>query len=132
MGRYIKILGIDYGKSHIGLAVSSGTLSSPLKSIEVKENDGTLLDLLNIIKHERPDKIVIGLPEGKMGQEVQKFYNELRALIPDIPIEYQDETLSTQEAQLKGIEAGIGPKKRSEMEHSHAASVILQRYIDNH
>jgi len=119
----MKILGIDYGKSKIGLATSDGPISEPWKVIKVKSFEDAIEKIKSVIIGASVDKVVVGVSEGKMGEESKKFAEKIGA-------ETSDETLSTQDAQRMSIEAGIGKKKRHEMEDAYAASVMLQNYLD--
>ncbi len=121
----MKYLGIDFGMKRVGLAVSEGELASPLKTIE-----GTnFLNLLDKIKKEAEgfDRLVIGLPEGKMGKIVKKAIKKLRESGVDI-IE-ADETLSTQNAKREMLELNI-PKKKRRINDAYSAGIILQNYLD--
>jgi len=120
----MKLLGIDYGKRKIGIAVADGNLSKPLKVIRIN----SFLDAADKIKRLVADlgieKIVVGISEGKMSKECIEFAKLLGA-------DTFDETLSTQDAQNLSILAGIKRKKRRNMEDAYAASIILQGYIDS-
>ena len=119
-----KILGIDYGRSKIGLAIAEGPLSEPLKVIRVKSFDDAIQKVKKEVETESPDKIVVGISEGAMGEESKKFAEKINA-------ETFDETLTSLDAQTLAREAGIGQKKRREMEDAYAASIMLQNYLDN-
>ena len=126
----MKLLGIDYGRKKIGLAVSDGILAEPLK-IQRYKDIKILSDKVKVITKELEiEKIVVGISEGEMGKESKEFgiklENELK-----IPVVFQDETLSTQSAQELSISANINRKKRKEMEDAYAAALILQSYIDS-
>lgn len=119
----MKILGIDYGRRKIGLAVSEGKLAEPLKVIKIDDfNDG-----VEKVKKEaesiKAEKLIVGLSEGEMGEEQKQFAKKMGA-------ETFDETLSTYDAQNFSIEAGIKRKKRKGMEDAYAAAIILQNYLD--
>ena len=119
-----KILGIDYGRSKIGLATSEGLISEPWKVIHVKSFEDAVGKIKSVIIEASVDKVVVGVSEGKMGEESKKFAEKIGA-------ETSDETLSTQDAQRMSIEAGISRKKRREMEDAYAAAVMLQNYLDS-
>jgi len=121
----VKYLSVDFGLKRVGLAVSEGELASPLKVIE-----GTsFIDLLEKIKIEAIgfDKVVIGMPEGKIGKLVKKAIKKLRE--SGIDIIEADETLSTQNATREMIELNI-PKKKRRINDAYSASIILQNYLD--
>ncbi len=119
----MKILGIDYGKAKIGLAIGVGSLAEPLKVIRVNSPEDALLKIAKEIEIEKPEKIVVGVSEGEMGEESKKFAKKIGA-------ETFDETLSTRDAQELSMVAGVNRKKRHEMEDAFAASVMLQSYLD--
>jgi putative transcription antitermination factor YqgF len=122
----MKTLGIDYGRSKIGLALGVGTLSEPFRVIHVSSFEDAIQKIKKEIEKEKPDKVVVGISEGEMGEESKKFADEIGA-------ETFDETLTSRDAQKLSIEAGIPRTKRHEMEDAYAASLMLQNYLDeNH
>lgn len=125
----MKILGIDYGKHKVGLAISVNGFSEPYKVLHVYFVKDAVEKVLKEVKIESPEKIVVGVSEGAMGVESEQFSEELAKEV-EIPVETYDETLTSQDAQRLSREAGIGQKRRKEMEDAYAASVMLQNYID--
>jgi putative Holliday junction resolvase len=119
---------LDFGLKNIGLAVSSRKLAEPLESIT--NTPQTLDKLQQICQRMRITTIVIGLPEGKTAQKVKRFKKELEKRV-NVPIVYQDETLSTKIAEKKLMEAKVKKKKRRGPKHKYAAAVILQEYLDH-
>ena len=112
----MRILGIDYGRSKIGLAIAEGSLAEPWKVVKPSE-------VKKILDSENFEKIVVGVSESEMGKESKEFADKIGA-------ETFDETLSTQDAQRLSIESGMNRKKRKNMEDAFAASVMLQSYLD--
>lgn len=125
----MSILGIDYGKRKIGLAVSEGRLALPYKVLRASWQDA-VRKITDIVRREGIDEIVIGVSEQRT-QEERRFVSVLKKLL-DIPIKEWDETLTTQGAQALAIEAGIPRKKRKRMEDAFAAALMLQSYLDAH
>lgn len=124
-------LGIDYGRSKVGIALGQGSLSEPVKVI--KNDDIRTLggEIEKLVKSEGVDKVVIGISEGEMGKETKKFAEFIRYMIAPIPVDLFDETLTSQDAQRMSREAGVSRKKRKGMEDAYAASIMLQNYIDS-
>lgn len=123
----MKYLGIDFGLRRIGLAVSEGELASPWKIINVQGFTDAVDQVLAIIKKEGFEKIIVGLPEGKMSRNVQGF---VRALNKNgVVTETVDETLSSQKAKKIMIEQGISRKARR-FEDAYSAAEILQQFLD--
>lgn len=127
----MRMLGIDYGRKKIGLAIASGFLVEPHKILRYEDIKILSEKIGEIIKDEKIEKIVVGVSEGEMGRESKKFSLNLRKTL-GIPVETFDETLSTQEAQTLSIEAGIKRKKRRGLEDAYAAAVMLQSYLEEH
>lgn len=123
----MKYLCLDYGLKRIGLAVSEGQLSSPWKVITISSLKDAVAQISSILKKEKFDIVVIGLPEGAMGGYVKKFVKEMSRA--GIEIEFADETLSTKEAQDTMIESGKSKRSRS-VNDAHAAAFILQKFLD--
>ena len=125
----MKILGIDYGRSKIGLAISTGLLAEPLKVIRYYDINKLYESLKKIISEEKIEKVILGVSEGEMGNESKQFGFDLEKII-DIPVENYDETLSTYDAQRLSIESGMSRKRRKLNEDAFAATVMLQSYLD--
>ncbi|MDD5146947.1 MAG: Holliday junction resolvase RuvX [Candidatus Daviesbacteria bacterium] len=123
----MKYLGIDFGMKRIGLAISEGELASPWQILEVKGFSETIEKISQIIKNGQFQKVIVGLPEGKMGQNVRGFVKALNKM--GIGIETMDETLSSKKALQAMIEQGIGVKKRRN-EDAYSAAEILQNFLD--
>lgn len=124
----MKFLGVDYGLRRIGFAVSEGELANPWKIIEVKSLQDAVEKVSAIIKNENFEKVIVGLPEGKMGKIVIDFVKRLKK--KGINVETTDETLSSKNATSLMIDLNI-PKKKRAMNDSFAASQILQNFLDD-
>jgi putative Holliday junction resolvase len=120
----MKTLGIDYGRSKIGVALGIDSFAEPLKVIRVDSFDDAVQKMKKEMEIEKPDKVIVGISEGEMGEESKKFAEELKA-------EVFDETLTSKDAQKLSLEAGINRTKRHQMEDAYAASLILQSYLDS-
>jgi putative Holliday junction resolvase len=125
----MNILGVDYGRNKIGLAIATTMLAEPYKVIRAKSLKDAVKKVEKVIRAERAEKVVVGISEGKVAKETKEFAEKLGEAL-NLPIVLQDETLSTQEAQRLSIEANISRKKRHELEDAYAAALILQNYLD--
>lgn len=123
------ILGIDYGLRKAGLALAVGPLAEPLRVIRAKTRSELIEKIKDVVSAEEAEKVVVGVSEGEMASESKMFASELSQAI-NIPVELQDETLSTHEAQTRSMEAGIKRSKRKAMEDAFAAAIILQNYLE--
>lgn len=121
-------LGIDFGLKRIGLAISDGIIAAPLKTLEVKNFKDSIEKIQKLIKEEGSEQIVVGLPEGRIGQTVLGFIKALRQ--SGLNVVEADETLSTQRATAQMIDSGISRKNR-QINDATAAAIILQNYLDS-
>ncbi len=124
------ILGIDYGRKKMGLATADGLLAEPLKTLRYQDIKILSEVLREITEKLKVKKIVVGISEGKMAKETKAFGEKIEVKL-GIPVVYQDETLTTQEAQELAIKAGIKRKKRRKLEDAYSATLILQAYLDS-
>lgn len=127
------VLGIDYGRAHVGLAVGDTTtrLALPLASITVRSRDETVAALRQAIRERGVERLVVGLPvrwpddrskRGLVG-EVEAFARVLRQELA-LPVECVNErrtSLGAGELRRQGSETD---------EHALAAMLILQTYLD--
>lgn len=122
----MRYLGVDFGLKRLGLATSEGQLAAPWKVLEGKG----FIDLLEKFKKETIgfDKVIVGMPEGKMAKNALGFINALKKM--GLDIEEVDETLSSQKAVQNMIELNI-PKEKRKVNDAMAAAIILQEWLDN-
>jgi len=120
----MNLLGLDYGRKKIGVAISYGKLSEPLQVIRYKDYQKMIDHVKRIIEKQKIEKVIVGVSEGEMAEESKEFAKHFNA-------ETSDETLSSKDAQMLSIQAGMGRKRRKEMEDAFAASIMLQSYLDN-
>jgi putative Holliday junction resolvase len=129
------ILGIDFGRARIGLAISDELrlLAHPLETLP--GNKDTAKRIAQIIRERKIDKIVIGVPRhmsgeiGEAAKEALEFANKLRAQVP-CPVETWDERLTTVAAERALRAAGKKSRKTRNIIDQVAAQMILQGYLD--
>lgn len=134
----MRILGIDYGRRHLGLALSDEgeTLASPLAVYSRRKLGQDLTFLARLIKAREVKKIVLGLPLnmngslGEMAKEVLTFVDALKEKI-NLPVDTFDERLSSAEAERVLIQADLSRKRRKTLKDSLAAVLILQGYLES-
>lgn len=124
----MRYLGIDFGLKHLGLAMANGPLTEPFGEKKYEKETEALNFLSHICIEQAIEIVVIGLPEGRLADTVRNFADQLKQLT-SLPIFFQDETLSTQEAKAK-LMAAHAPQKKRRLDHSAAAALILQNYLD--
>lgn len=135
-----RILGLDVGSKTVGVAVSDpfGWTAQGLEIIQIneaKEQFG-LERLGEIINEYEASAIVVGLPknmDGTIGDRAiaSQNYGELITEKFALPVIYQDERLTTAQANRMMIEEGdVSRKKRKQVIDKLAAMMILQSYLD--
>jgi len=125
----MQILGIDYGRRKIGIALSDERLIGGLTVVRYEDEKKALEKIIKIIKKEKVNKIVIGVSEGQIGEESKRFGEKLGKKV-NLPVHFQDETLTPQDAPALSIIAGIKRNKRRALEDASSAALILQNYLD--
>jgi len=134
---HARILAIDYGRARHGLAVSDalGLASHPLPALQ-RAGDAADLQALRAVLAERDvRRVIVGLPlnmdgsEGPMAREVRAFATALGAALA-LPVELEDERLSTDEAEQFLRDAGLRPGERKKLRDSVAAAVILRGVLE--
>ena len=116
------ILGVDFGKAKIGLAIADSETRIAFSYGTLKNDKELQRKLAEIIEKENISKIVIGMA----GVETRLIASLLEKL--NIPIEYQSEIFSTQQAERNLIEKGAKRIKR--FDDQEAAKIILQSWLD--
>ena len=135
MGR---ILGIDYGRKRIGLAVTDPLqlFASPLNTVTVTEFDSFIENYLRV---ENIDEFVIGYPVQMNNQPsesvkyIDPFIKKLKRTFPGKPIHLVDERFTSQMAFRIMINGGVKKKNRQDktLVNKISASIILQSFLDN-
>jgi len=98
----VKVLALDYGSARTGVAVSdpTGTVARPVGVIEQVTKKPGFERLLELIRAEAPDEIVVGLPltlrgeHGAQARETDLFLHSLRDVV-DVPVETYDERFTS-------------------------------------
>lgn len=109
-------LGLDYGTSHLGVALATGPLAEPLTTLSTPQAITALKDL---IQKYHVDGLVIGEVEDAFLQKLSQL---------DLPIYEVDETLTTIDAQKLLLHTS--QSRRRDKEHAVAAALLLQSWLD--
>lgn len=133
----MRILGIDYGRVRVGIALSD-PLNLIASGLTVLNNSPKLIsEIGELIRRYGVGIVVVGLPltlaggKGEMALEVERFADELAAST-GVRVVRSDERFSSRQAGRTMIEMGV-PKKRRREKHRvdlMASAIILQHYLD--
>jgi putative Holliday junction resolvase len=131
-----RILGLDFGRARIGVAVSDELqmLAHPLETIPA--NDEPASRVAEIVREKQVDHVVAGVPRQMNGQigiaatEALEFVEKLRAILP-CPVVTWDERLTTVAANRALRDAGKKTRHTRDYVDQVAAQIILQSYLDS-
>ena len=135
----MRILGVDYGRRRIGLAVSDEAqfLARPLDPYIRTHSRKKDLEALARLAHEQEaGYMVFGLPlsmdgiKREMALEVEDFVKDLQP-IAGMDIVVSDERLTSVEAERVLLEGNVKRKDRKLLRDGLAATLILQGYLDS-
>lgn len=137
-------IGLDVGDRTIGIAVSD-PLGITAQGITILERVGIRKDtgkVIDYIKEYDCDTVVICLPlnmDGSDSEQTEKV-REFRTMLENkmrstgmkgIGVVWQDERLTTVQAERVMIDANVSRKKRKQVIDKQAAVIILQTKLDS-
>ena len=133
-----RILGVDFGDTRTGLAVSdiSRFLASGIGYVSPGGLEKTVAKVAEIAREQRASAIVVGLPknmdgsEGFRAQRCVEFAQMLAELIPDVAVAMMDERLTTVSATRYLNETNTRGSKRKGVIDTLSAQIILQNALD--
>ena len=132
-----RIIGIDYGKKRVGVAVSDPLMifASPLETVPTA-------NIINYLKtytsKEEVEKFVVGYPvnmdnrPSEAAQYVDGFLKQLRKAFPQIPVVLEDERFTSVLAFQSLIDSGVKKMDRRDKAavDKVSAALILQTFMD--
>lgn len=132
----MRALGIDLGERRIGVALSSGSVASPLETLQRSGNHDTDHQrILAIAEEWEIDVLVVGLPlslDGSEGPAALLVRSEIAemAAATSIPVVPYDERLTTVTATRLLKEGSVSGRSQRQMVDQVAAAVMLQAWLD--
>jgi putative Holliday junction resolvase len=129
-------LGIDHGDARIGIAATDdlGILAHPVETIDRVKTE-PVDRICQLVSLRKIRTLVVGLPvrmdgtEGVSAIKVRKFAKILRERLPDVPLVFVDETLTTSSASEKLRAAGKKSKNQKGLIDQAAAVEILNLWM---
>jgi putative Holliday junction resolvase len=133
----MRILAIDPGSKHIGLAISdpTGTIANPLTVLSHVSRLVDAAAVAELANSHEAGLIVVGQSfddDGNPsfeGRRSMRFAEALKTQT-NIPVLLWEESFTTQDARFARIQMGVSRKKRSGHLDDLAATVLLQSYLD--
>ena len=139
MKNKMRILGIDYGETRVGIAITDSLQITVqgLKTIYRNNSDKILLkELDEILENYDIQTIVVGMPLNMNGtlseraKKTQEFIHKLKCKYNKIKIETIDERLTTVAAHKTMNFLDINKHKKKDIVDTISAEYILEMYLD--
>ena len=132
-----RIVGIDYGRKRVGVAVSDplGIFASALETVQ----SAKIIDYLkNYAQNENVVRFVVGYPINMNGtpseaaKDIDIFLKHLKAAFPETPVDLEDERFTSVLAHRAMIDGGMKKQDRMKKESVDkiSAAIILQSWLD--
>lgn len=132
-----RIVGIDYGRKRVGVAVSDplGIFASALDTV----HSAKIIEYLeNYARVENVTRFVVGWPVNMDGRpsesqkDVEAFLKQLKKAFPSIPVSLEDERFTSVLAHRAMIDGGMKYSDRRDKASVDriSAAIILQSYMD--
>tara|TARA_B100000945_G_scaffold181032_1_gene145051 strand:- start:353 stop:763 length:411 start_codon:yes stop_codon:yes gene_type:complete len=134
----MRAVGVDLGEKRIGVAISDrdATLATPYEVL-IRSGSGEHdhAKIRAIVEEVEAELVVIGLPlslDGTEGPAAKSARIEagLIAEATQVPVQLQDERLTTVEAERILKEQGLDTQQRRQIIDKVAAAILLQAWID--
>lgn len=132
-----RMIGIDYGRARVGVAMSDplGIFASPLETVP----SAKIIDYLQKLSASQPvSRFVVGYPMNLNGRpaeaaaDVDIFLRQLAKAFPQIPVSLEDERFTSVLAHRAMIDGGMKKSERRKKESVDriSAAIILQSFLD--
>ncbi|MGH8094584.1 MAG: Holliday junction resolvase RuvX [Chthoniobacterales bacterium] len=133
-----RIMGIDYGTTRIGIALSDELqmLAHPAETITPGKTGDPLARIGLLVREKDVERIVVGLPlhmngtAGESAEKAREFAEKLRGKVT-CGVRTWDERLSTAAAHRSLREAGKSTRQTRAYVDQVAAQILLQSYLDS-
>jgi len=132
------LIGFDFGKKYIGVAVGQELTGSatPLGSIKAKDGIPNWDNVKQYINEWQPNAVVVGLPlnmdgsEQQLTRDARKFGNRVSSQC-NIQVIFQDERLTTADAKERLFAEGGYRNLKKDNIDALSAVLIIESYFEN-
>ncbi len=135
--QYKKIMAIDYGDRRIGVAFSDflQLTANPHSIFQNQSQQQTMQHICNLAKENSVEKIVLGMPYSAEGienerTEITREFGEKLQDFCKIEVVFEDESLSSYEAEEILREKKVAVKDRKKHLDMLSAAIFLQTYLN--
>ncbi len=130
-------MALDIGEKRVGIAVSdtSGRIASPVKVLPAAEVLAGARSFRYLVEDYEPEVLVCGRPmtlAGERGPQAERIEEQAQAIgrMLGLPVDFEDERLSSAEAKRILREQGLNEKSMRGKVDMVAASLFLQTWLD--
>ena len=132
----MKIMAIDYGDAHTGIAISdmTGTLAGFTTVINSRKAEVVVQEIEKIIAEHGVEELVLGYPknmDGTLGPRAEKYaaFGEVLKEATGLPLTLWDERRTTIDAHNILMAGGQNAKKRKKTVDAVAAALMLEGFL---
>ena len=132
----MKIMAIDYGDAHTGIAISDATMTLAGFStvIDSRKSEVVAAEIVRLIGEHGVTELVLGYPknmDGTLGPRAEKCaaFGEVLKEMTSLPLTLWDERRSTVEAHNILFHNGKNAKQRKKTVDAVAASLMLEGFM---
>jgi putative Holliday junction resolvase len=134
----MRLLGVDYGKRNIGIAVSDGLGigARGVTTLRDLPETASIARIAGLAAELETEGVVVGLPvrsdgsAGDAARRVLRFVERLKTAV-DVPVHTAGERLTSFEAEERMREMGVRAEDRKRLVDEVAAVIILEEFIAN-
>lgn len=131
------IIGFDFGKKYIGIAVGQEVTgnANPLGSIKANDGIPHWPSLEKYLSEWQPDLVVVGLPlnmdgtEQQLTKDARKFGNRVAGRF-GVKVEFQDERLTTADAKEQLFSRGGYRNLKKDNIDAESARLIIESFFE--
>ena len=133
----MRVLALDIGEVRVGVAVSdpAGRVASPVCVLPAAEVLAHAVSFRRVLEDWEPELLVCGLPRtlaGEEGPQAERIRVQAEKIARScgLPLEFEDERLSSAEAKRILKEQGLSERAMRGKVDSVAAGLFLQSWLD--
>ena len=132
----MKIMAIDYGDAHTGVAISdaTATLAGYSTVIDSRKADVVTAEICRLVQEHGVTELVLGYPknmDGTLGPRAEKAaaFGETLKELTGLPLTLWDERRTTIDAHNILFNNGQNARKRKKTVDAVAAALMLEGYL---
>ena len=124
-------LALDVGEKRVGMALGDSQIKIAVPFGYLERSDDIIKQIIEVMLQHKISTVVVGYPRNQSGEStkqtdlVKEFADELSQIDIDADLVFQDESLTSVEAERR-----LGRVKDKGQIDAEAASIILQDYLE--